>query len=301
MIPPARLLEPHEDLASQIRAILDRDPIANCFLYSRLKPLLNNPGQAGQTIARSGQSIARSGQSIRGSTGGDVWLYEEDGQLESLCYVGANLIPTTASDRAIESFALRARRTGRCSSSIVGPKRSVLDLWGRVADAWGPARAVREHQPLLAIDHRPSVVVDKSLRRVEPVEIHALLPASVAMFIEELGISPLGGDGGALYRAKLAEQIATGSVFARFESGEVIFKCELGAISPSACQVQGVWTKHDRRGEGIGTAGLARVVEIALDMAPAVCLYVNDFNTAARRSYEKIGFREVGAFASVLF
>jgi predicted GNAT family acetyltransferase len=287
MIPPARRLEPHEDLANQILAVLDRNPIINCFLYSRLEPLFS-------------KSI-RPGQSMKGFIGGDVWLHEEDGEIAALCYVGANLVPTPASDRAIEAFAKRARRVGRYSSSIVGPNMSVLGLWEQVADAWSPARAVREYQPVLSIDHLPLVPTDDSVRRAEPVEIPQLLPASVAMFTEELGISPIGADGGALYRAKLAEQIAGGLVFARFENGEVIFKCEIGAISPSACQIQGVWTKPDRRGEGIGTAGLARVVEIALGIAPTVCLYVNGFNIAARRSYEKIGFREVGAFASVLF
>jgi predicted GNAT family acetyltransferase len=47
---------------------------------------------------------------------------------------------------------------------------------------------------------------------------------------------------------------------------------------------------------------MAAVVEAARrDIAPIVSLYVNDFNVAARRSYERVGFREVGTFASVLF
>ena len=287
MIQRARLLEPGDDLNAEIHELLNRDPVGNCFIYSRLKPLFSNPPD--------------SEKSIKNLIGGDLWLYEKDGVLDAICYAGANLVPTVASAAAIESFAQRAKRAGRYSSSIVGPQESVLDLWERLVGLWGPARAVRERQPLLAIDHRPTVFKDESVRRVEPVEIIELLPASVAMFTEELGISPLGGDGGALYRAKLAELIANGSVFARFENGEVIFKCEFGAISPSACQIQGVWTRNDRRGQGIGTAGLARVVELALEIAPVVCLYVNDFNFAARRSYEKIGFREIGAFASVLF
>jgi predicted GNAT family acetyltransferase len=287
MIPPARLLEPHDDLADQIRAVLERDPIINCFLYSRLEPLFT-------------KSI-RAGQSMKSFVGGDGWLSEEGGEIAALCYVGANLVPSPAGEKAIESFAKRARRVGRYPSSIVGPNECVLGLWEQIADSWGPARAVREYQPVLSLDHPPLIASDKSVRRVDPIEIPKLLPASVAMFTEELGISPIGVDGGALYRAKLAEQIANGLVFARFENGEVIFKCEIGAISPSACQIQGVWTKPDRRGQGLGTAGLARVVEIGLGFAPAVCLYVNDFNIAARRSYEKIGFREIGAFASVLF
>jgi predicted GNAT family acetyltransferase len=32
-----------------------------------------------------------------------------------------------------------------------------------------------------------------------------------------------------------------------------------------------------------------------------VSLYVNDFNTAARRAYARVGMRELGVFTSVLF
>jgi predicted GNAT family acetyltransferase len=32
-----------------------------------------------------------------------------------------------------------------------------------------------------------------------------------------------------------------------------------------------------------------------------VSLYVNDFNTAARAAYRRVGFDEVGQYASVLF
>jgi predicted GNAT family acetyltransferase len=47
---------------------------------------------------------------------------------------------------------------------------------------------------------------------------------------------------------------------------------------------------------------MAAVVRAAqASIAPVVSLYVNDFNIAARRSYERVGFREVGTFASVLF
>ena len=44
------------------------------------------------------------------------------------------------------------------------------------------------------------------------------------------------------------------------------------------------------------TAELAR-----LDLAPVVSLYVNDYNTAARRAYARVGFAQVGTFTSVLF
>ncbi len=36
-------------------------------------------------------------------------------------------------------------------------------------------------------------------------------------------------------------------------------------------------------------------------IASTVSLYVNDYNLAARQAYSRVGFREVGMFASVLF
>ena len=90
-----------------------------------------------------------------------------------------------------------------------------------------------------------------------------LLPAAVAMFTEEVGVSPLRVDGGAGYRARVAELVRAGQSLAWIEDGEVLFKAEIGAVSRAACQVQGVWVAPAYRGRGIGTAGTAAVVEYA--------------------------------------
>jgi predicted GNAT family acetyltransferase len=81
-----------------------------------------------------------------------------------------------------------------------------------------------------------------------------------------------------------------------------VFKAEIGAATTAACQVQGVWVHPTLRRHGIGSAGMAAVVVAAREsIAPVVSLYVNDFNVPARRSYKKVGFKEIGTFASVLF
>ena len=46
---------------------------------------------------------------------------------------------------------------------------------------------------------------------------------------------------------------------------------------------------------------LASVLEqVMAGQAPLVSLYVNDFNTAARATYDRLGFHEVGEFSTVL-
>jgi hypothetical protein len=122
------------------------------------------------------------------------------------------------------------------------------------------------------------------------------------MFTEEVGISPTAGDGGATYRARVSELIRAGRAFARIENGRVIFKAEIGSVTPHACQVQGVWVTPERRGEGLAAAGMAAVVQEAQrSIAPVVSLYVNDFNVPARAAYRRTGFSQVATFMSVLF
>ncbi len=261
-------------------AILDTDPVGNVFVASRLMS---------------------TGIGTR-FHGAELWGHVEQGRLTALCYSGANLVPVNAGPAAIRGFADHARRQVRRCSSIVGPVTAVDDFWNQVSAEWGPARAIRDSQPVLEIDGPSAVPIDPLVRRVRPSEINTLLPACVAMFTEEVGVPPDSGDGGALYRARIEELVRTGRAFARIEDGRVVFKAEIGAVSRHACQIQGVWVDPDLRGQGFSAPGMAAVVSYALaEIAPRVTLYVNDFNTPARATYRKVGFRQVGEVMSVLF
>ncbi|NEC90800.1 GNAT family N-acetyltransferase [Streptomyces sp. SID12501] len=278
----SRVLDPG-DLDAAL-AVLGREPVANAFVTSRVQVAGLDPWRLG----------------------GEMWGWYEDGMLTSLCYAGANLVPICATPRAVRAFADRARRAGRRCSSIVGPAEATTQLWRLLEPSWGPAREVRRHQPLMVTDRLPDpslITPDPYVRRVLKEEMETIMPACVAMFTEEVGISPLAGDGGLLYQARVAELVGSGRSFARLdERGKVAFKAEIGAATSQACQIQGVWVAPEYRGQGLAAPGMAAVLRYALaDVAPVVSLYVNDFNTPARRTYLRVGFQEVGAFMSVLF
>ncbi|MEN3301502.1 GNAT family N-acetyltransferase, partial [Pseudonocardia sp.] len=109
------------------------------------------------------------------------------------------------------------------------------------------------------------------------------------------------GDGGAGYRARVAELVSAGRAFARFEDGEVVFKAEIGALSSRVGQIQGVWVHPDRRGRGLGMMGTAAVAARLAAIGKISSLYVNGFNHRARATYDRIGFQQVASFATVLF
>lgn len=274
-----RVLEP-SDLQAAL-AILESAPVANAFVTSRVQVAGLDPWRLG----------------------GEMWGWYADGMLRSLCYSGANLVPICAGPEAVRAFADRARRAGRRCSSIVGPAEPTTQLWRLLEPSWGPAREVRANQPLMVTESLSAdVTPDPLVRRIRKDETEVLMPACVAMFTEEVGISPLAGDGGLLYQARIAELIGTGRSFARIDDGKVVFKAEIGAVTPQACQIQGVWVAPEHRGKGLSETGMAAVLRYALaDVAPLVSLYVNDYNTPARKAYRRVGFREVGAFMSVLF
>src|SRR4051794_15425790 len=273
-----RVLRPAD--LPEVTEVLSRDPVADVFVASRVQAVGLDPARLG----------------------GEMWGFVADGRLEALCHAGANLVPAQAGEEAVRAFADRARRQGRRCASIVGDRTAVAALWAELEPAWGPAREVRDPQPLMAISSAPQVAADPEVRPVRMADLDVLLPACVAMFTEEVGISPLGVDGGVAYRGRVAELVRAGRAFARIEDGRVLFKAEVGSASTDACQVQGVWVPPELRGRGLAAPGMAAVVELAREaVAPVVSLYVNEYNEAARATYRRVGFTDVGAFMSVLF
>lgn len=273
-----RLLGPAD--LDAMSALVARDPVVNVFADYRSRVTRLDPRWMG----------------------GEMWGYVEDGELVSACHAAANLVPVNAVPEAVQAFAARASRQHRRCSTIVGPAEAVGALWSQLSEHWSRPREFRWNQPHLEIRRPSPVAPDPLVRRTTPADLEVLYPACVAMYTEEVGVSPESGGGADMYRARVSQLVSKGWSFARIEQGRVLFKAEVAAASPHACQVQGVYVAPDRRGEGLATAGMAAVVEVALrEIAPVVSLYVNDHNVAARRTYASAGFEQTGVFATVMF
>ena len=261
-----------------LRDLCRRDPITHCFVNSRIPFSLSSTAQ---TFF--------------------LGVFDAEHALRGALYVGTNVVPveTQESDRIALAAVIEAAATK--TSSLVGPQDEVLDLWRLLELPWGPAREVRVDQQLLVIDHAAAADVLVGVRPVRESELDVFVPACVAMFTAEVGVSPLAGGMAAAYHARVSETVRAGRALAKFEGSQVVFKAEVGSIADGVCQVQGVWVDPDYRGRGYGTSGMAAVVEYArAHFAPVVSLYVNHYNEVARRAYARVGFRQHATYATVL-
>ncbi|ASR03735.1 GNAT family N-acetyltransferase [Gordonia rubripertincta] len=262
--------------AAAVERVLTSDPVAMCMVAARFETHGINPRLLG----------------------GELWTARDPST--SLCFSGANLIPLIGAPDDLDYFSDRAVAGPRACSSIVGRADLVLPMWQQIEPVWGPAREVRPVQPLLVLSGAPAVPSDPAVRLVTLDDLDAYMPAAIDMFIGEVGVDPTAGDGGRSYRRRLASLISAHRVFARFDGPEVVFKAEIGSLSRRVGQIQGVWVSPERRGEGLGLGGTAAVAEAVAAHGRLPSLYVNSFNETARGVYDRIGFTEVGTFATVL-
>ena len=214
--------------------------------------------------------------------------------------------------------------------SVCGPARDVEAIWGTLSEQGVRSRQERWKQPVLvaprpagglSVGHRPRHSslswVGQAVRRAHPSETEMVLPASVDMFVGELGYDPTTDGSG--YRRHVGWLIEQRRSYVVLDDGAggpvqpgspraVAFKADVGALwhSPTGgvAQLTGVWTRPDLRGRGVGAAALAGVVDaVRRDHVGAdgvVSLYVNDYNTPAMALYRSLGFEQVGLFATVL-
>lgn len=274
----ARALTPAD--RDEALALCARDPAANCFVAGRI--------EEGALYSLPGALLGVPG---------------DGGSLRSIAWASANLVPVECDPASLDVIAAKVRRWRRHCASIFGPIEQVWGLWERLGPSWGPARTIRREQLLMATAVDPGdwgIALDPRVRLARPDELDLVVPAAASMFTEEIGYPPFVGSS-ANYRAVVSGLIRSERTYVWVEQGRVLFKADVGSVGVDAAQIQGVWLAPHLRGRGLATPLMAAVTSAVLrTVASEATLYVNDFNAPAIATYEAIGFRRVGTFATVL-
>lgn len=252
-----------------------------------------------QSILDTGRRAGPIGGFARGVFLG-IYDPARPGHLVAACWAGANIVPVTRDPEHGVYFGQALVALNERFGSIFGPQAAVNGVWEALQHGRQTAREVRADQPFMTITEHSEVPGDPNIRTATEADYDAVLPASVAMFTEELGYSPVA-DGSNGYRLRVRQLIARGYTMVETHHDAVRFKADFGIVTADAIQIQGVWIDPDARGQGRAVPAMASVVNRALKLVPVVSLYVNDYNTAAIKTYHRVGFETVDYFATVLF
>ena len=133
-----------------------------------------------------------------------------------------------------------------------------------------------------------------------PADIDAVVAATLDMHDEELGGVP---------SARAERQALADGAVARIEAGctrvlrdpidgSICFKASVASDALEAAQIEGVWVPPPSRRRGIARRALAELCRELLMTHDRVCLYADADNAAALALYRRLGFVDVGAWAT---
>jgi uncharacterized protein len=217
-----------------------------------------------------------------------------DGELVALCHIGANVVPSG------ERCGVFADATARGQARmIIGEERAVDELWTEAEEAMPRPRDDRPGQPVYVLEEAPEPG-ETGLRAATLDDLELLVPACSAAHREEIGIDPLQRDPDG-FRWRTRAQIEEGRSWIWIEDGQIAFKAEASARTPSAVQLQQVWVDPELRNRGYAKRALRDLCRGLLAHVPAVCLFVRPENTPAIRVYEAVGMRRPISYRSLIF
>jgi RimJ/RimL family protein N-acetyltransferase len=218
----------------------------------------------------------------------------EDGRIEALCHVGANVVPSGSGCGrfAADVAASRARM-------VIGEERAVSELWEEAASSMPQPREDRPGQPVYALREAPAPG-ETELRAARLEDLPRLVPACAAAHLEEIGVDPLQRDA-ETFRWRTRQQIEEGRSWLWEVDGVIRFKAEASAWTPEAVQLQQVWVDPQARGRGYARRALSDLCRLLLAHVPTVCLFVRPENSPALRLYDAIGMTRELTYRSLIF
>jgi predicted GNAT family acetyltransferase len=264
-----------EDDVKNAIAFLQRDPLINVYLISRLFE-------------------------ERSAAATQIYVVRHNRDIVLLASLATNIVlaadPAERPDVLDSAIAMIAERiVARMIPvrAIISPANLVEKLWLRLRTRLDPPTVVRLNQPVYSIRRRFDFPDLTKARYATLDDLDQLVPACAAMHKEEVGIDPLERDA-AGYRERIRELIDRRRAIVLVQDGLIASKCEFSAVSEDAVQLMGVWTHPQFRRRGLAKVTMREVCGHLFRRGKNITLFVNDFNLPAIGLYESIGFQRIG-------
>lgn len=221
---------------------------------------------------------------------GDEWL--------AVAYFSGDISLYAPDPRAVKPMAEFALKRSPLVPRIISRKETVDLFW-----------EVFQKAPYPVLFDRRQLVYTLDPDDLPPVDLHDIRLATLedadevavlasAMSREEIQMDPLK-DHPVSYHRLIEHRIKLQRYYVLEENGAIKFQVHLNALTPYAGQVTGVYTPPAFRRKGYAHRGMGAFSYHALKRTPTLCLFVNDFNTAAIRLYESLGYKRAMEYRAI--
>ncbi|NBO55404.1 MAG: GNAT family N-acetyltransferase [Actinobacteria bacterium] len=214
-----------------------------------------------------------------------------DNKISAVAFVWEEnyLMPWSVDDRATSAIARRLG--GKPFKMIVGSRDTVDKVVSRSRMS---ARWCFNHVMMMLERVREGALQPCEVASI--ADIHEVIQNSIAMSEEDIQKMAAEHDEASLWRHN-EEKLNSGNYFIyRNEEGKIVFQVLVSYQTPVACGIGGVYVLPEARGQGLAEKCLRWVLLNLLATFPRVILEVREENTAAIKTYERLGFHYYAPF-----
>jgi len=238
----------------------------------------------------------------------EFWgVRRDDGLLVALLHLGSQsgaVLPVGDDAGAIATMSdqIARRRTFLPRRfQVIGPRAAVHGLVRRLGQEGVQPRLQRD-QIYMSLDPEELASFEPlpQLRRALREDFRLMYEPGADLRAEELEEDPRLADP-AGYARRTEDECRDGYTHVWIDADGLRFRASVSAITPDATQVSGVYTPPARRNQGYARRALSELCRRLFERSRRVCLFVNDFNAPALAVYRRMGFREIGAWASAFY
>jgi predicted GNAT family acetyltransferase len=219
------------------------------------------------------------------------------GQLKGVALIGHATLLETNDDDALQAFAaLKHEYTN--SHLVRGEHEMIKRFWQHYGEIGNEFRLARRE---LLYEARIMPVLEDSapvLQRATIADLDRIMTINAEMILSECGIDPLKKDPVG-FRERLVRRVKQGRVWIWMQNGQLIFKADVFAETPEMLYVEGVYVDPFRRGQGHGVSCLAQLTRLLLLRSQAICLLIDQRQSALATFYGKVGFQLRGTYDTV--
>lgn len=220
----------------------------------------------------------------------DVWgEFDSDGAFRALVLRFHNNYVVCAADSGFETSSVADLLPTPDEAMMVSGKEAIVT---RLAAAMDLDYVRHQHLAEIVSDaDLPDPAAELSVERAIPATFEEVI--ELQRSIEEF--RDLMGNVDAM---RHNEESGTGRTLFVRRDGRVVSCASSAAESTCSAVIIGVCTAEPFRGQGLATACTSRLCRSLLDEGKSVCLFYD--NPAAGRIYKRIGFRDVGRWATAM-